>query len=67
VKAPPLSYVRAATLSEAFQLWRDAGPDARLLAGGQSLLASLAFRLSAAASIGPRTWASSESARPSQK
>jgi carbon-monoxide dehydrogenase medium subunit len=46
VKAPPLSYVRAATLSEAFQLWRDAGPDARLLAGGQSLLASLAFRLS---------------------
>jgi carbon-monoxide dehydrogenase medium subunit len=46
MKAPPLSYVRAATLSEAFQLWRDAGPDAKLLAGGQSLLATLAFRLS---------------------
>jgi carbon-monoxide dehydrogenase medium subunit len=46
MKAPPLAYVRAATLAEAFQLWRDAGPDARLLAGGQSLLASLAFRLS---------------------
>ena len=46
MKAPPLSYVRAATLAEAFQLWRDAGPDARLLAGGQSLLAALAFRLS---------------------
>jgi carbon-monoxide dehydrogenase medium subunit len=46
MKAPPLSYVRAATLSEAFQLWRDAGPDARVLAGGQSLLATLAFRLS---------------------
>ena len=46
MKAPPLSYLRAATLSEAFQLWRDAGPDAKLLAGGQSLLASLAFRLS---------------------
>jgi carbon-monoxide dehydrogenase medium subunit len=46
MKAPPLSYVRAATLSEAFQLWRDAGPDARLLAGGQTLLATLAFRLS---------------------
>jgi carbon-monoxide dehydrogenase medium subunit len=46
MKAPPLGYVRAATLSEAFQLWRDAGPDARLLAGGQSLLATLAFRLS---------------------
>jgi carbon-monoxide dehydrogenase medium subunit len=46
MKAPPLSYVRAATLSEAFQLWREAGPDAKLLAGGQSLLAALAFRLS---------------------
>ena len=46
MKAPPFSYVRAATLAEAFQLWRDAGPEARLLAGGQSLLASLAFRLS---------------------
>jgi carbon-monoxide dehydrogenase medium subunit len=46
MKAPPLCYVRAATLSEAFQLWRDAGPDAKLLAGGQSLLATLAFRLS---------------------
>jgi len=46
MKAPPLSYVRAATLSEAFQLWRDAGPEARLLAGGQTLLATLAFRLS---------------------
>jgi carbon-monoxide dehydrogenase medium subunit len=46
MKAPPLSYVRAATLSEVFQLWRAAGPDARLLAGGQTLLATLAFRLS---------------------
>jgi carbon-monoxide dehydrogenase medium subunit len=46
MKAPPVSYLRAATLSEAFGLWRDAGPDAKLLAGGQSLLATLAFRLS---------------------
>ena len=46
MKAPPFSYVRAATLTDAFQLWRDAGPDAKLLAGGQSLLATLAFRLS---------------------
>ena len=35
--------MREATLTDAFQLWRDAGPDARLLAGGQSLLATLAF------------------------
>jgi carbon-monoxide dehydrogenase medium subunit len=46
MKAPPLSYVRATTLTDAFNLWRDAGPDAKLLAGGQSLLATLAFRLS---------------------
>jgi len=46
MKAPPFSYVRAATLAEVFQLWRDAGSEARLLAGGQTLLASLAFRLS---------------------
>jgi carbon-monoxide dehydrogenase medium subunit len=46
MKAPPLSYVRATSLTDAFNLWRDAGPDAKLLAGGQSLLATLAFRLS---------------------
>ena len=46
MKAPPLAYVRAASLAEAFMLWREAGPDAKLLAGGQSLLATLAFRLS---------------------
>jgi carbon-monoxide dehydrogenase medium subunit len=46
MKAPPLRYLRAATLSEAFQLWRDGGAEARLLAGGQSLLPALAFRLS---------------------
>jgi len=46
MKAPPFAYVRAASLPEAFRLWAEAGPEARLLAGGQSLLASLAFRLS---------------------
>lgn len=46
MKAPPLSYMRAATLGETFESWRGAGPDARLLAGGQTLLATLAFRLS---------------------
>jgi carbon-monoxide dehydrogenase medium subunit len=46
MKAPPFSYVRAATLADAFHQWRDAGPEGQLLAGGQSLLATLAFRLS---------------------
>jgi carbon-monoxide dehydrogenase medium subunit len=46
MKAPPFAYVRAATLGDVFSLWAQAGPDARLLAGGQSLLAALAFRLS---------------------
>ena len=46
MKAPPLQYVRAASLDDAFAQWTSAGPDARLLAGGQTLLATLAFRLS---------------------
>ena len=46
MKAPPFAYLRATSLSNAFQLWAGAGPDAKLLAGGQSLIASLAFRLS---------------------
>ena len=46
MKAPPFAYVRAASLAEVFALWRAAGPEAQLLAGGQTLLATLAFRLS---------------------
>jgi aerobic carbon-monoxide dehydrogenase medium subunit len=46
MKAPPFAYARATSLTDAFNQWRDAGPDAKLLAGGQSLLATLAFRLS---------------------
>jgi carbon-monoxide dehydrogenase medium subunit len=46
MKAAPFSYMRAASLADAFKLWSAAGPEAKLLAGGQSLLASLAFRLS---------------------
>jgi carbon-monoxide dehydrogenase medium subunit len=46
MKAPPFSYLRAASLADIFSKWEAAGADARLLAGGQSLLASLAFRLS---------------------
>ena len=46
MKAPPFAYVRATSLADAFRLWADADSEARLLAGGQTLLASLAFRLS---------------------
>lgn len=46
MKAPEFAYARAATLDEAFRLKAQRGADARWLAGGQSLLASLAFRLS---------------------
>ena len=46
MKAPPFAYVRATSLADAFKAWSAAGPEAKLLAGGQSLLATLAFRLS---------------------
>ena len=46
MKAPDFSYVRAGSLDEAFKLKALHGPDAKWLAGGQSLLATLAFRLS---------------------
>ena len=46
MKAPPLAYVRAQTLGDVFRLRAEHGAEARLLAGGQSLLATLAFRLS---------------------
>ena len=45
MKAPPFAYVRATSLADAFQLWGASGANASLLAGGQSLLATLAFRL----------------------
>src|SRR5262249_61202804 len=51
MKAPPFSYVRAASIADLFAKWDASGPDARLLAGGQSLLASLAFRLSQPATL----------------
>jgi carbon-monoxide dehydrogenase medium subunit len=46
MKAPPFAYHRATSLAGLFEVWAKAGPDAKLLAGGQSLLATLAFRLS---------------------
>jgi carbon-monoxide dehydrogenase medium subunit len=49
MKAPSFRYCRPQTLEEALELLARYGDDARLLAGGQSLLPSLALRLSAPA------------------
>lgn len=46
MKWPALRYARADSLSALWSLQDEAGEDARVIAGGQSLLASLAFRLS---------------------
>jgi len=42
MQAAPFDDVRANTLVEVFQLWREAGTEARLLAGGASMIAALA-------------------------
>jgi carbon-monoxide dehydrogenase medium subunit len=47
VKAPAFAYVKPASLEEVFDLLDRYGDEARLLAGGQSLLAGLAMRLAA--------------------
>jgi carbon-monoxide dehydrogenase medium subunit/6-hydroxypseudooxynicotine dehydrogenase subunit alpha len=46
VKPPPFAYARATELGEALALMAEAGEDAKLLAGGQSLLPLLGLRLS---------------------
>mgnify|MGYP001608033637 FL=1 len=46
MKAPPFAYVRARSLAEVFDLLETHGEKAKLLAGGQSLLATLNMRLS---------------------
>ena len=47
MKPAPFAYVRAETLGHALGLLAEHGDDARVLAGGQSLMASLNMRLSA--------------------
>jgi carbon-monoxide dehydrogenase medium subunit len=49
LKAPPFSYVRATTLAQVFELKEQHGDEARVLAGGQSLMAALNMRLDAPA------------------
>ncbi|PWS36765.1 molybdopterin dehydrogenase [Falsiroseomonas bella] len=46
MKWPAFAYVRASTLDEVWRLQAQHGEGARVLAGGQTLLATLAFRLS---------------------
>jgi CO/xanthine dehydrogenase FAD-binding subunit len=45
VKPPPVRYVRPGTLAEATAALAEAGDDAKVLAGGQSLVPMLNFRL----------------------
>ena len=45
LKPPPFAYASAATLDDALELLAEAGPDARPIAGGQSLMPLLAYRL----------------------
>ena len=46
MKAPPFAYARARSLAEVFDLLEKHGDGAKLLAGGQSLIATLNMRLS---------------------
>jgi carbon-monoxide dehydrogenase medium subunit len=46
MKAPPFAYIKVRTLAEVFQLLEAHGDGARVLAGGQSLIATLNLRLS---------------------
>ena len=46
MKSPAFDYVRAASMQQVFDLLHQHGDDARVLAGGQTLLATLNMRLS---------------------
>ncbi|WP_296574883.1 xanthine dehydrogenase family protein subunit M [Phreatobacter sp.] len=46
MKWPAMGYARVESLDELWQVLDAAGPEAQILAGGQSLLATLSFRLS---------------------
>lgn len=49
MKAPAFAYVRPSSLAETFELLARYGDDAKILAGGQSLIAALNMRLAAPA------------------
>jgi carbon-monoxide dehydrogenase medium subunit len=46
MKWPAMGYARVESLAELWRVMDEAGPEAQILAGGQSLLATLSFRLS---------------------
>ena len=46
MKWPAMGYARVESLDELWRVLDTAGPEAQILAGGQSLLATLSFRLS---------------------
>ena len=46
MKAPAFDYIKPRTLGEVFKLQAEYGDEAQLLAGGQTLLATLNMRLS---------------------
>ena len=46
MKSPPFDYIKVGTVEEALELLARHGDDARILAGGQTLLATLNMRLS---------------------
>ncbi|MEK9645183.1 MAG: FAD binding domain-containing protein, partial [Alphaproteobacteria bacterium] len=47
MKPAPFAYARASSLDDALEMLAQHGDEARLLAGGQSLMATLNMRLSA--------------------
>ena len=51
MKPPPFDYVQATTLDEALDALADAGEDAKVLAGGQSLIPLLSLRLARPTSL----------------
>jgi carbon-monoxide dehydrogenase medium subunit len=51
MKPAPVQYVRATSIDDALARWNDAGPDARVLAGGQTLIPLMAFRMSEPAAL----------------
>jgi carbon-monoxide dehydrogenase medium subunit len=51
MKWPAMGYARVESLDELWPALDAAGPEAQILAGGQSLLATLAFRLSAPSAL----------------